>query len=225
MKNISLKYSFLYENYFYLTCSKNRISKLISQFLVFEKSSKIKGSILEFGVFKGNSLFRLLMFKQMLKLEKSFYAFDLFGEFKIPGNIDEDDLSELNLFFKEAGNKSVSKIFLNKNLKKRGMQNNLRLIQGDIIKTLPIFLKKKNDLKFSFINIDVDLYDVTFFILQTIWSKVSKGGIIWLDDYGEKKENRFPGATRAIKKFIKKSKNAELKKIKFDRNYYYLLKV
>jgi len=223
MKNFLFKNSFLYENYFYLTCHNSRISKLIAQFLVFEKSSKIKGSMLEFGVFKGNSLFRLLMFREMLNLKKFFYAFDLFGKFQVPNNIDKDDLTELNLFFKEAGNKSVSKVYLNKNLTKRRMNKNIKLIQGDIIKTLPNFLKKNNH-KFSFINIDVDLYEVTFFILEIIWNKVSKGGIIWLDDYGEKKENRFPGATRAIKKFIKKNKNMKLKKIKFDRNYYYCVK-
>lgn len=223
MKYSLSKNSFLYENYFYLTCDKSRISKLIAQFLVLEKSSKIRGSMLEFGVFKGNSLFRLLMFREMLNLKKFFYAFDLFGKFQVPNSIDEDDLIELNLFFKEAGNKSVSKAYLNKNLTKRRMNKNIKLIQGDIIKTLPNFLKKNNQ-KFSFINIDVDLYEVTYFILETIWNKVSKGGIIWLDDYGEKKENQFPGATRAIKKFIKKNKNMKLKKIKFDRNYYYCVK-
>ena len=115
-----------------------------------------------------------------------FYAFDLFGKFQVPNNIDKDDLTELNLFFKEAGNKSVSKVYLNKNLTKRGMNKNIKLIQGDIVKTLPNFLKKNNQ-KFFFINIDVDLYEVTFFILEIIWNKVSKGGIIWLDDYREKK--------------------------------------
>ena len=71
-----------------------------------------------------------------------FYAFDLFGKFQVPNNIDKDDLTELNLFFKEAGNKSVSKVYLNKNLTKRGMNKNIKLIQGDIVKTLPNFLKK-----------------------------------------------------------------------------------
>lgn len=224
MKKNIFNNSFSYENLFYLTCSQTRISKLIAQFLVFNQSIKVKGSCLEFGVFKGNSLFRLLNFKKILRIKKYFYAFDLFGEFKVPQKIDDDDLDELKLFFKEAGNKSVSISFLNHNLKKRKLNENVRLIKGDIKKTLVPFLKKRKKEKFAFINLDVDLYDVTYFILEKIWPRVSQGGVVWFDDYGENKENRFPGATRAIKKFIRKNKNAKLKKIRYDINYYYCVK-
>ena len=113
MKHNIFKNSFYYENLFYLTCSTNRLSKIIAQFVAFEKSKISKGSYAEFGVFKGSSLFRFLIFREILKDNRFFYGFDSFGKFKVPKNIDSDDFKELKLFFKEAGNNSISKKIYN----------------------------------------------------------------------------------------------------------------
>ena len=173
----------------------------------------------EFGVFKGSSLFRFLIFKEILKDNRSFYGFDSFGKFKVPKNIDSDDFKELKLFFKEAGNNSISKKNLQLILKKRKLDKNVKLIKGDILETLKLFLIKNKRIKFSFINLDVDLYEVSKFILEITWKKVSKKGIIWFDDY-----EGFPGAKRAINEFLAKNHNASLQKISFDRDYYYCIK-
>lgn len=219
MKHNIFKNSFYYENLFYLTCSTNRLSKLVAQFIVFEKSKSAKGTYAEFGVFKGSSLFRFLIFREMLKDKRLFYAFDSFGKFRIPKNIDKDELNELKLFFKEAGNDSISKKNLQLILKKRGLDKNIKLIQGDILQSLKLFLKKNKKIKFSFLNLDVDLYGISKFILENIWKKVSKKGIIWFDDY-----EGFPGAKRAINEFLIKNHNASLQKLSFDRDYYYCIK-
>ena len=214
MKHNIFKNSFYYENLFYLTCSTNRLSKIIAQFVAFEKSKISKGSYAEFGVFKGSSLFRFLIFREILKDNRSFYAFDSFGKFKVPKKIDKDEFDELKLFFKEAGKNSISKKDLQFILKKRKPDKNIKLIEGDILKTLKFFLHKNRKTKFSFINLDVDLYFASKFFLETIWKKVSKKVIIWFDDY-----EGFPGAKRAINEFLIESHNASLQKISFDRDY------
>lgn len=108
MKHNIFNNSFYYENLFYLTCFSNRLSKLIAQFIVFEKSKISRGSCAEFGVFKGSSLFRFLIFREILKDNRSFYAFDSFGKFKVPKKIDKDE------FLKENHNASLQKIFFDR---------------------------------------------------------------------------------------------------------------
>ena len=60
-----LKMKFLYENLFYQFCTTDRLSKLIAQLKVFEIIKDVNGDIVEFGVFKGNSLSRLIIFREI----------------------------------------------------------------------------------------------------------------------------------------------------------------
>ena len=55
---------------------------------------------------------------------------------------------------------------------------------------------KKN--KFSLVNLDLDLYEPTKFVLENIYSKISKKGYLMLDNY-----NNF-GETKAVDEFCKK---------------------
>jgi len=47
-------------------------------------------------------------------------------------------------------------------------------------------------------------------VLENLYSRVSKGGVILLDDYA----NVFPGANKAVDDFFK-NKNAEIKRLLF----------
>jgi hypothetical protein len=215
-----LKMKFLYENLFYQFCTTDRLSKLIAQLKVFETTKNIKGDIVEFGVFKGNSLSRLIIFNEIFSRKKYVYAFDQFGEFKVPKVILQGDKKKLRLFLKEAGKKSVSLNFLKNNLAKRNLNRKVRLIKGDIFITLNKFLKKNKKIKFSFVNLDVDLFHITHFILKKIWPRLTKGGVVLFDDY-----KSFPGATKAINIFLKENKNAKFIKIKYSRDFYYCIKI
>ena len=71
------------ENSFYFEANPNRIAKIISHFEIFKKTVNVKGSIIECGVFKGNSLNRFILFRDLLlgSLKKKVYGFDVFGKF------------------------------------------------------------------------------------------------------------------------------------------------
>jgi hypothetical protein len=214
------KMKFFYENLFYQFCTTDRLSKFIAQLKVFEETKDIFGDIAEFGVFKGNSLTRLIIFREIFARKKYVYAFDQFAEFKVPKLILGKDKKKLKIFLKEAGKKSVTLSYLKKNLVKRKLNRKVELIKGDIFITLDKFLKKNPNKKFSFINLDVDLYHITYFILQKVWSRLIKGGIILFDDY-----KSFPGATKAINIFLKENKNVKFVNLKYSRNFYYCKKV
>ena len=53
--------------------------------------------------------------------------------------------------------------------------------------------------KYSFVHIDVDLYQPTLDSHEYFFERLHKGGIIVCDDYGY---SQFPGASLAVDKFI-----------------------
>ena len=67
-----------------------------------------------------------------------------------------------------------------------------------MLKTIPLFLKKNKKLKFSFINLDLDLYEPSLLVLEKFYPKLSKNGIIVLDNF-----KQFYGETKAVREFVK----------------------
>tara|TARA_A100001011_G_C13541844_1_gene528805 strand:- start:8 stop:496 length:489 start_codon:yes stop_codon:yes gene_type:complete len=130
------------------------------------------------------------------KSEKKIFVFDSFedglSEFKV------NDLKEASINFQES--KIISrKYFSDYNiLKNKLIKYNLKNIflnKGWI----PQVFEKTEERTYSFIHIDVDLYEPTLESLKYFFSKLSKGGIIICDDYGY---NLFPGAKKAVDEFI-----------------------
>ena len=64
---------------------------------------------------------------------------------------------------------------------------------------IPDRFKKVDDRKFSFVHIDVDLYEPTKLSLEFFYPKVQTGGIILCDDYGS---TLCPGANQAFNEFF-----------------------
>ena len=187
------------ENNFYQFAPFSRLEKFITQLELFKKSIEVKGDIIEFGVYKGNSLIRLISFNKIFnKRKKKIYGFDVFDKFPFGSN-KKDKKHRIN-FVKDAGENSINKNKLIKILKKKKFTN-FKLIKGNVLKTIPIFLKKNNKLKFSFINLDLDLYEPSLLVLENFYPKLSKNGILMLDNF-----NEFFGETKAVKEFCKKKK-------------------
>ena len=204
------------ENLFYLQSGLSRIFKILFHYEIFKITEKVKGDILECGVFKGNSLVRFMTFRDLLKIKnKKIYGFDVFGNFPRQ-QIEEDNIFAKNHDKQIGTGYTVS--FLKKSLKKKGLKN-FKLIKGDILKSLPKFLKNKKKLKISFLHLDLDVYEPTKFVLNQLFKMVSKNGVILIDDYGQ-----VPGATRATNEFLKKNKRLKIKNLKFNNRLKFIIK-
>src|SRR5690606_29764873 len=143
----------------------------------------LPGDILEFGVYKGTSLVRLLSFRNLLESENSrkVFGFDIFGKF--PDTLELESDREFVQRFENAGGYGISKSELEFHLKNKGL-GNYELIEGDIMETVPGYLANNPSKKIALLHIDVDVYEPTKMILENLWDKVVKGGIVMLDDYG-----------------------------------------
>ena len=210
---------FDYENKFYITAPVSRYSKFITHLDLFRKSCKLRGEIVECGVFKGNSLMRWIKLRSLLEnsFSRKIYGFDTFWKFP-KASIKEEELQRKK-FLEEAGNTSVKKRDFLNYLKKLNLYENVFLIEGDIIKTVPKFINNNNSIRISLLHIDVDLFEPTKISLEYFFPKVVKGGIVILDDYGA-----FPGANKAIEDYFEKS-NYKIEQFHFSNSVSFLTKL
>lgn len=206
-----------YENGFYLTCETSRIGKFLNHWEIYKHIVDIPGDILEFGVYKGTSLVRLLSFRDLVETSSSrkVFGFDVFGKFPDELSL-ETDRSFVDKF-EAAGGYGISKEELDNHLKAKGIQN-YELIQGDIFKTIPEFLAAHPARKIALLHIDVDVYEPSKFILENLWERMVPGGVLMLDDYGT-----VDGETRAVDEFFK-GQNIRMHKPRFNYIPSYIIK-
>jgi hypothetical protein len=219
MENLyDLDRKFEYENGFYATADPSRFSKFITHLEFFKRSSNVRGEIVEFGIFKGNSFFRWIKFRDLLEQTNSrkVIGFDIFGDFP-EANFDGDKAKRDEFVTETNGGKSISLEEINKLLDQQGLNNNVDIVKGDILFTLEKYLDKNPHLKISLLHIDVDLYEPTKHILEKLFDRVTKGGIIIFDDYGA-----FAGTNKAVDDFFQN--NIEIKKLPFSHAISYIVK-
>lgn len=209
---------FEYENGFYATAHPSRFSKFVTHLELFKQTSQIRGEILELGVFKGNSFFRWVKFRDLLENTHSrkVIGFDSFAKF--PEAAFEGDKLKREAFISETkGGESISIEEMTALLIKQQLYTNIDLVKGDILQTLPAYLDKNPHLKISLLHIDVDLYEPTKLALELLYPRVTNGGIVLLDDYGA-----FAGANKAVDDYF--NGDVCVKKLPFSHAISYILK-
>lgn len=209
--------SFEYENDFYLSCDSSRIGKFIAHYELYNKTKHLPGVIVEAGVFKGVALVRFAMMEKNINPNnpRKIIGFDTFSDF--PETDFEGDKQPREKFIKEAGLKSISKSQLEEVLKNKGIDF-VELVEGDILKTVPEYMKSHPDFPISLINLDVDIYEPSKIILDYLYPNLLPGGIFILDDYG-----RFPGETKAVDDYFK-NKNIKIERFSFCKTPCYIIK-
>ena len=188
---------FEYENNFYLNCHPSRIGKVLAQNELYKKIINLPGEIVELGVFKGASLSRFAIFRNIYEQNSSrkIIGFDTFGKFP------ETEFSDDKYFTKLHNNisSSISKEDLLKSLSIRGLSEGIELIKGNITHTVPEYIKKFPELKISLLNLDTDVYEPAVVTLENLFPKVCKGGVVIFDNYA-----KVPGETKAVDDFLDK---------------------
>lgn len=209
---------FDYENNFYLSCQANRIGKALVHYELYKKILDLPGAIIECGVFKGASLCRFAMLRELLENDNSrkIMGFDIFGKF--PETKFELDKKRRLKFIEKAGEESISCEQLIDVLEHKKINKNIELVKGDINETVPYYVKEHPELKISLLNLDTDVYEPAVTILENLYPRIVKGGILVLDDYGV-----FAGETKAVDEFFK-DKNIIIKKLSLNATPCFIIK-
>ena len=210
--------AFEYENKFYFSCESTRMAKWAAHYELFQRVRELPGAFVECGVFKGVSFLRFAMLRSIFGNEMSMkmIGFDVFGQF--PDSELADDQKYIDKFVAEAGSQSIAQDQLMQLLQLKGIDKNVDLVKGDICQTVPEYLKKEPSLRISLLNLDVDIYAPSVTILECLWPRIVKGGVLILDDYG-----KFTGETNAVDEFFK-GKDVSIKKFPFAQFPSYIVK-
>lgn len=170
---------------------RNDFSKLYSQVVYIEKTNcleinelfniyssiistkNIKGDLAEVGVFKGGSAKAICWARDFVNGNKKVHLFDTFEG--LPEVLDVDTKWNKKSFKKgQFSNTSLERV--QSYLKK---YENVRFYKG----LFPATGKPIKNEKFSFVHLDVDIYQSTIDALKFFYPKMNKGGIIISHDY------------------------------------------
>jgi dTDP-rhamnose C3-O-methyltransferase len=75
----------------------------------------------------------------------------------------------------------------------------IKLIDGDIERTVHAFAAENPGVRFSLIHLDCDLYRPTRAVLEALWDRVTRGGLVIFDEYAIAD---WPGETAAVDEFL-----------------------
>jgi len=168
---------------------------MLAHYELYKSIINLPGHIVECGVFKGASLIRFFTFREILEspYSRKIIGFDAFGKF--PDQDSANDQAFVEGFERSAGY-GISVDELKKVLSYKGFEN-YELIQGDIADTIPKYVSNHPELKIALLHIDVDVYKPTVVILNHLFDRVVKGGLVVFDDFGT-----VAGETKAIDEFF-----------------------
>jgi hypothetical protein len=168
---------------------------MLAHYELYKSIVNLPGHVVECGVFKGTSLIRFCTFREILEspYSRKVIAFDAFGKFPELG--DANDQTFIENFERSAG-EGIAVDELKQVFSYKGFPN-YEFIPGNIIDTVPTYVSNHPELKIALLHIDVDVYEPSIVILNQLFDKVVKGGVILFDDFGT-----VAGETKAIDEFF-----------------------
>jgi O-methyltransferase len=160
------------------------------KFILFQLAKSvadISGDTVECGVFTGGSSFLICEAKSKFSnVSFEHHVFDSFQGLSNPSEIDLPEKSRTSLW--QKNDLAVSEDRVRKNLSRFSF---VKYYQGWI----PERFSEVSNKKFSFVHVDVDLYQPTFDSLKFFYERMNPGGILLCDDYGFES---CPGAYKAF---------------------------
>ena len=146
------------------------------------------GDVVECGTFKGLSAYQLSKIIQESTIPVTFHIFDSFEGLSEVKKVDKS--IKVEYVDEELRNTfSYSEKLVNENLKEFDF---IKFYKGWIPES---FHHVKNKM-FSFVHVDVDLYQPIKASIEFFYPRLIKGGIMVFDDYGY--TTQFPGAKKAV---------------------------
>jgi len=161
---------------------------------------------------EGGVIILMSLFVKHENLDKKVYGFDSFRGLPKPDTKYPADSTDIHYTFE---NLSVSKKAVIKNLLKYDVNlNDVTLVEGYFSDTTAKFQPNK----IAILRLDGDMYESTWTCLKNLYSKVSLGGFVIIDDYN------IPQCKLAVEDFIK-LQNLEVNLVEIDSNGIYFEKI
>ena len=161
-----------------------------------ERTRSLTGAVADCGVYKAASTVGMALFMRQHDIRKQIYAFDSFQGFS-PESLARDlNLGGANNEDRKKGGFSDFGLEQVKSKILRFRLDNVTLVPGyfnQSFKTLP------PDIHFSFVHLDVNLYESYREGLEFFYPRLDSSGIILLDEYNDPP---WPGCNKAVDEFL-----------------------
>ena len=210
MINYQKENAYDYENGFILTSEMFRLGNILSHYELYKRIINVPGEIVELGVFKGSSFIQWGTFRELLenKNSRKIIGFDVFGNF--PEGALQGDAQFIEEWNEETGNSFLTKEDLEVVLSEKSITN-YELVKGNILETIPQYLKSNPHLRISMLHVDCDVYEPSKIGLEMLFDRVVRGGIIAFDDYGI-----IEGETLAVDEFFSDKTEYKMERFTFS---------
>lgn len=172
-------------------------------------SSGIEGAFVECGVWRGgNSILASCIFRKLNALDRGIFLFDTFSGMTDPTEADyqlQSGRTAASLFKGVFGRREEPISFADlpevmKNFDEFGFApgKEIRFVKGDILSTLKDSACIPE--KISVLRLDTDWYESTKLELEVLYPRLSQGGVLIIDDYGD-----WAGAKKAVDEYFMRS--------------------
>ena len=187
----------------YTRTSKDRVF-MLARAVEYVVKHRIPGDIVECGVWRGGSM--MVVAKTLVNLgvqDRKLILFDTFEGMSAPTDVDKDrwGVAAETALKGEQDKTRIDSIWAYSQLDevKSNMQltgykiENMTFIKGKVEDTLPA----QAPAQISILRLDTDWYESTYHELKHLYSRLSIGGVLIIDDYGD-----WEGARRAVDQFL-----------------------
>lgn len=198
------------------------LKRFLAHYEMFRMVVDLPGDIVELGVFRGASLMtwaNLLEIRNMGDRQKQVFGFDNWSGFKeLHAKDGKEDrrVDKVGGGFEgsayEAALEDAIRVFDNDRFIPH--KPRVKLIKGDIEKTLPQFVQDNPGLRIALLHFDCDVYVPTRTGLQHLWPLVVPGGVVVFDEYAIRP---WEGESKAVDEFFD-GKGVELRKLDWSPN-------
>lgn len=179
---------------------------------VIDNCKEIEGDFLEIGCFKGSSTCVMASYIEEEKIDKCLYVYDYFEGFTYK----EASTSIDNIWLDTHQTDGLKSLY-NRVIKRLSDKDKLKIYKRNIIDNDAI---KEID-KIAFANIDVDLYEAIVAALNHVHKKLTKNGIIVVEDAGH--TPALLGAKLALEEFLTE-KSEDYICVQMESGQYFLIK-
>jgi hypothetical protein len=198
------------------------LGRMLALYEAYRMVQDIPGSVVELGVFKGESLLFFAKLMEMLNANDrscDVIGFDNFAGF--PDLHEQDGLVDRRTDKVVGGWSSANyaddlKTLINlfDNDRLAGHKPRVHVVEGDIRETVPTYAAENPGLRIRLLHLDCDLYEPTLVGLRELYPRVVTGGVVLLDEYGF---SQFPGESKAFEEYFE-GRIPRLRKFPFYSN-------
>jgi len=163
-----------------------------------DNAAKLQGHIIECGVFRGSTLLGMAHRLALRGLrDVPLIGCDSFQGFPAPSREDALEDGSFHERTREGLYSDTSYDTLCSRISALGYAQNIRVLKGFFIDTLPLL----SELKFNIVHLDCDLYESYRTCLNFLYPRLVPGGYMVFDEY-DIAVPVYPGARKAIDEFF-----------------------